>query len=175
MRNKWSLVVRNFQSFFYSDSEDLVRFMVAWQQEYHQTDASLGGSSTTSSWPANNTWPDSISIHARRMHSATLHIDRQRDAIHLFDQDNLAANYYAPFIDVLIPMQAERIVAGVGNFALLAAKLTGTDSLYTSTNWKRGALVRVNWILDKRVRMLPSFQSPRYARYHRKQRRARHA
>jgi hypothetical protein len=102
--------------FFFSDSEDLVKFVIARGGEGIDADDYVPD------------WPKNMVIRSRHNLSETLHIDRQTESFFQFNHDNIAANYYSTFIDVFLASQAKCIVGGVGNYALLASKLGGIAS-----------------------------------------------
>jgi hypothetical protein len=112
--------------YFYSDSEDLVRFMTS--DIYNQTFLSNNHTLIEESKAIQLAIGIAGSLSDRSLvgrqveGEMNLHIDRQKGyATHL---------YYGSFIDLLIAAKARCIVFGVGNYALFAAKLSNTDCRY---------------------------------------------
>jgi hypothetical protein len=101
--------------YFYSDSNDLVRYMVFEQQQRDD--------------------PSSPSRFGRKLvarqdyDTENAHIDKQKG------RDPPA--YYNTFVDLLVAADAQCIALGVGNFAVLASKISGTSCkvLYQKEVW----------------------------------------
>ena len=113
--------------YFYSDSEDLVRYMT---QELYNSTFVQGNSSlfdATSSTSSNSSGvfnphaaalavTQRLPLVGREMLLENLHIDRQggREPF----------EYFGSFIDLFIAAQARCITVGVGNYAVFAAKIS---------------------------------------------------
>jgi hypothetical protein len=102
--------------YFYSDSNDLVRYMVFEQQQQQPNN--------------NNERMSSDLLVARHDYDQeNAHIDKQKG------RDPQA--YYNTFVDLWVAADAQCLAMGVGNFALLAAKISATPCkvLYQKEAW----------------------------------------
>jgi hypothetical protein len=113
--------------YFYADSEDLVQYMGHDLKRIMQH--RQGASSTDQlAWAVINT----TQIRVRETSMATLHIDRQSD----LEQVD-PSSFLGTFLDLYIASQARCHVYGIGNFGLLAAKLSRSSCrrLYAYETW----------------------------------------
>jgi hypothetical protein len=110
--------------YFFSDSNDLVRFMTqeAADPTHHWTDKA----DLTAVEVVKKT---SVVSRKSALDEENAHIDRQKG------RDPPA--YYATFVDLLLAVNARCITYGVGYYAVLAGKISGTSCklLYQSEYW----------------------------------------
>jgi hypothetical protein len=107
--------------YFYSDSEDLVRFMSDELKDpvFLKANASLIESNPVHK-AARQVVQSSLSrIVGRPSSTENLHIDRQGGYE--------PAAYYGSFVDLLIGAQSRCVTYGVGNYALFASKISGSN------------------------------------------------
>lgn len=115
--------------YFFSDSNDLVRFMAheLTDGRFVAANASLfisGGVDARALAAVQST-----KIVARTVVAENPHIDRQKG--------RPAAAYYPTFVDLLLAVRARCITYGVGFYAVFAAKISGTPckTLYMEETW----------------------------------------
>jgi hypothetical protein len=105
--------------YFYSDSEDLARYISSELNDpvFLQANASL-----MESIPVHKAARQVVQqsrIVGRLASTENLHIDRQGG--------HEAAAYYGSFIDLLVGAQSRCVTYGVGNYALFASKISGSE------------------------------------------------
>jgi hypothetical protein len=121
--------------YFFSDSNDLVQYMAF---DIKNSTSSLRKLDTTQTLDRNAIFEsDAIQVASRVNIVArsdvsfmdNVHIDKQKG------RDPPA--YYATFVDLFIAIYARCITYGVGNYALLAMKISGTSCrlLYAEETW----------------------------------------
>lgn len=115
--------------YFFSDSNDLVRFMA---MELTSDAFVKGNEALFSSSPVDAAALEAVkeaSIVARDMTMENTHIDKQKG------RDPPA--YYMTFVDLLLAVNARCLAYGVGYYAVFAAKISGTPCklLYQEERW----------------------------------------
>jgi hypothetical protein len=118
--------------YFFSDSNDLVRFMA---KELTDTTFVKSNASLFSSSPVDALALEAVqgtTVVARDMSAENTHIDKQKN------RD--APAYYMTFVDLLLAVNARCLAYGVGYYAVFATKISGTSCklLYQEEHW--GAL-----------------------------------
>eukprot|EP00934_Nitzschia_sp_Nitz4_P001689 Nitzschia sp. Nitz4//scaffold132_size63325//19881//20705//NITZ4_006290-RA/size63325-processed-gene-0.16-mRNA-1//1//CDS//3329535314//1689//frame0 len=111
--------------YFMSDSNDLVRHVTVELQDSKFVESSHSDVDQRLydivKPVLSNSW-----VKARNVSKETMHIDRQKDR-------PLEA-YYETFVDMLLAIEANCIVYGVGKYAVFAAKVAGTGCQYLYQN-----------------------------------------
>ena len=120
--------------YFFSDSNDLVRFMTRELLDPEYVSANQGALS-----PSNQSSMDAQALQlvqsiparlvARDPETENAHIDRQKG------RD--ASAYYGSFVDLYVAMAARCVTYGIGWYAVFAAKVSATDCtmLYQEEAW----------------------------------------
>jgi hypothetical protein len=117
--------------YFFADSEDLVRYMT---QEAKDPGFLQANSSIFDSNPIMSTSRrilERVNVVGRVISTETLHIDRQAG--------REPSAYMGTFVDLLIGAMARCITFSIGNYALFAAKISGTPCRLKHQIENRGA------------------------------------
>lgn len=95
--------------YFFSDSSDLVRYMTTGLTSQLLTQSDIATKNSIAN----------INVVARNMTLENVHIDKQKGK-HVHE-------YYGSFVDLILAAEARCLTYGVGNYAVFAAKISGTD------------------------------------------------
>jgi hypothetical protein len=92
-------ISQNDAIYFFADSSETMAFMTGTESPFAGSSVSIASSYTES--------------------AKVLHIDRQ--------PDHNVSDYYGIFVDIFMASQAQCVSYGIGNYGLLAAKISGTN------------------------------------------------
>ena len=128
-----SKIEKSFRSepvYFMSDSEDLVQFLAhdMTSNEYLKTHSDLVFQDETIENKAFKA-TSKLEMRARDTSIPNLHIDKQKG--------KRVPLYYPTFIDLYLGINARCVALGIGNYALFAAQISGTDCVirYAMEKW----------------------------------------